>query len=1122
MSFDAFMMRLITFAVQLTKFVVLIPLLLCACSDRKEKPFRLVPASESQITFVNRLHETAEFNIFNYLYFYNGGGVSVGDVNGDQLLDIYFTSNQQSNKLYLNRGGLKFEDVTKRAAVEADSGWKTGVTMADVNGDGRIDIYVSCLGDYRIYHGKNLLYINEGNDENGIPRFKESASEFGLDLVGFSTQASFFDYDLDGDLDMFMLTHSVHDNGTYGKSSLRFQSHPLAGDKLMRNDNGKFIDVTEHAGIYNSVLGYGLGVVVSDVNLDGWPDIYVGNDFHENDYLYINQGNGTFKETVESAMQHTSRYTMGVDFADFNNDAFPDLISMDMLPSDPVILKASMAEDPYDVYNFKLGFGYNHQFARNNLQLNNQDGTFSDIALEAGVAATDWSWATFFADFNLDGNKDLFVANGIERRSNDLDYINFIEVDSIQRKIAGNMGARELRYIEKLPQIKIPNYLFVNNGDSTFTDVTKAWGIEQPSYSNGAAYADFDNDGDLDIIVNNLESEAMLYENRFGNDTTNHQANHYLQIFLKGKPGNTFGLGTKVIIYNHGKLQHQECMPTRGFQSSVDYRLTFGTGNALKVDSLTVIWNTGEFQTVKNVKTSQSITLQQEDASGRFNFNVFHKIRPVFINISDSIRLPYHHRENHFVEFNREQLIPHMLSVEGPACAVADINGDGNEDIFLGGAKWQPGVILSQTSAGQFSISVQSDIASDSSFEDVDAEFFDVDGDRDKDLFVVSGGNEFTGRSKFNQPRIYINDGKGHFSKSGSMPQIYLSGSCLSTCDFDNDGDTDVFIGARAVPWRYGVPPDSYLLLNDGAGQFKDVTALQAPELKSFGFVKHASWADIDGDKDKDLLVAAEWSPLTIFLNDAGNLKPLDIDGSGLEYSNGWWNFIDAFDVDADGDLDIIAGNLGLNSKLKASREYPVKMFVGDFDHNDSTDQVISHYVDGVEYPFNTRDELTKQMPFLKKRFLSYHKFAESTLREVFSTSQLNDAHKFTAYTFESSYIENLGGHKFKIMPLPRAVQFSTVESMAVTDFNHDNKADILFAGNYFPVNIQRGRYDANYGGLLAGNGKGQFLAMCPVNSGISVSGEIRKIQRIIIGRKECFLMIRNNDSVEVLTLAHN
>lgn len=1100
---------------------VLCILIVTSCSSPEEKRFRLVPSDESGITFRNILEENVEFNIFSYMYFYNGAGVSVGDVNGDDLLDIYFTSNQGDNKLYLNLGDFRFKDITDKAGVEGFRGWTTGVTMADVNDDGKLDIYVSYLGDYLIYKGKNQLFINEGVDNKGVPKFTDRAMEYGLDLVGFSTQASFFDYDRDGDLDMFMLNFSLHENGTFGKSTLRKTSHPLAGDKLMRNENGRFIDFTEGSGIYSSVIGYGLGVVVSDVNLDGWPDLYVGNDFHENDYLYINQADGTFKEVLQEQMNHTSRYTMGVDFADFNNDAFPDLVAMDMLPDDPLILKASAAEDAYDVYNFKINFGYNHQFARNTLQLNNQNGTFSEIANFSGTASTDWSWSTLFADFDLDGNKDIFISNGILRRSNDLDYINFITVDSVQMKMKFDMTEKELLYIDKMPKIKLANYLYQNNGDSTFTNRATDWGLDKASYSNGTAYADLDNDGDLDLVVNNIEDEAFIYENRTISKREGKKIqakNHYLQVSFKGKSGNLFGIGSKVIIYNGGKLQFQECMPTRGYLSSVDYRLLFGTGTATEVDSVIVIWNTGAFEKHYKVKTDQRIVFDQANAKGRFNYSPFHKSAPLFKNATKDIHLPYKHVENKFVEFNREALIPHMLSAEGPASAVGDINQDGLEDLFLGGSKWKQGHIFIQTADGKFSETLQPLLKSDSTYEDVDAVLLDADGDRDADLFVVSGGNEFTGKSVYRKPRLYLNDGMGNFSKKKDLPEILHTGSTVSQSDIDKDGDLDLFLGSRAIPWRYGVQPDSYVLINDGAGNFSDATASVAPDLRKFGFVKRSIWADMNGDGTDDLVIAAEWSPLTVFLNKGGKLKPMEMTGSGLESASGWWNAVQAADFDGDGDLDLIAGNLGLNSRLKASLKEPVCMYVSDFDNNDSTDQVVTHFMRGKEYPLSTRDEMTKQMPYLKKRYLSYRKYAEATVQDMFSDKVLDKSQKYVVQTFESAYIENLGNGKFLVKPLPAPVQFSTVNALRIGDFTYDGNLDVLIGGNFYPINIQLGRNDATFGFLLTGDGKGNFKAVPPMQSGISVTGETRYIHTIRIGQKDYYLFIRNNDTVEVLT----
>ena len=1091
--------------------------LLCGCRE-SAKQFRRVPSSESGVTFKNTVTPSLEFNILNYMYFYNGGGVAIADFNGDGLADLYFTSNQEDNHLYLNEGSMRFRDVTEASDTKGLSGWATGVTTADVNADGKMDIYVSYVGDYLIYKGRNQLLINQGNDEQGVPRFADATADYGLDLIGFSTQAAFFDYDLDGDLDMFMLTHSLHEAGTFGRSTLRKTLHPLAGDRLMRNDNGRFVDVTVESGIYGSALGYGLGVSISDVNLDGLPDIYVGNDFHENDYLYINQGDGKFIESIEQSMPHTSRFTMGVDCGDINNDAFPDVVTMDMLPNDPEILKKSGAEDAYDVYTYKANFGYQHQFARNNLQLNNRDSTFSDIALLSGVYASDWSWSALLADFDMDGYKDIFVSNGIRRRPNDLDYINFINIDSIKYQMQEGVREREFSYMERMPELKIANVLYRNNHDLTFTNQSASWGLDAASYSNGAAYGDLDNDGDLDLVVNNIDDEAFVYENRAIGTESQTQAK-YLQVSFDGAIPNKFGVGTKVIVYDSGQVQLQELFPTRGFQSSVDYVLTFGVPTTT-VDSVVVIWNNGTYERLTNVKAGQRLVVKESEAKQRYSYAQHHRQNKLFKTNTDVV-LPYKHRENTFVEFTREQLIPHMLSSEGPAAAVADVNNDGREDIFLGGGKWQEASLLTQQADGRFVRMTQPDISRDSTYEDIDAVFFDADGDADNDLLVVSGGNEFAGKSPNRNPRLYLNDGQGNFTRSGQLKDIFITGSSVAVSDYDRDGDPDIFLGARSIPFNYGKRPDSYLLQNDGKGNFVDITDSHAPSLRKLGFIKDAIWCDVDKDGDDDLAIAAEWSPFLILYNDRGKINPMNLEGSGLEPSNGWWNTVHAYDADKDGDIDFVLGNMGFNSKLKATVDEPVRMYVADFDKNDSIDQVVTHYMKGKEYPMHTRDEIMKQMPSLKKKFLSYESFAKASLTDLFSREQLDKSEQYVAYTFASSFVENLGNGTFMIRPLPLEAQFSTVNAVVTGDYNRDNITDLLVAGNFYPNNIQLGRYDASYGLLLTAGAGNQFTPWSPVTSGISLRGQVRKLREITIAGKKYLLAIRNNDTVQVLSLRH-
>lgn len=1087
-------------------------LCLSGCSAEEAPRFELIAPEHSGVTFENKLQETVQHNIFSYLYFYNGGGVAAGDLNGDGLPDLYFTANQADNRLYLNRGDFKFEDITEAAKVEGKKGWTTGVTMADVNGDGRLDIYVSQLGDFQHIVGRNQLYINKGNNDQGIPVFADEAKARGLDLKGFSTQAAFFDYDLDGDLDMYMLNHSVHANGTFAKSDLRQQTHPLAGDKLMRNDGGVFVEVTEESGIFSSALGYGLGVTIADINWDGYPDIYVGNDFHENDYLYLNNRNGTFTESLTTVMGHTTRYSMGNDVADINNDGLPDILSVDMLPANPVMLKASGGEEAYEVYNFKLKYGYNHQFARNTLQLNRGNGRFSEIGLLAGIAATDWSWSGLLADLDLDGYKDLYIANGIKRRSNDLDYINYISSEAVQSRLEGNINEEDLLLTEKMPVVKIPNAAYRNTGGLAFEDVGKSWGLNQDSFSNGAAYADLDGDGDLDLITNNLDQPAFIYKNL--TISGERADNHYLKIRLNGAGNNPFGVGAKIIIPKGEQTLTFEHYPTRGYQSAVCDDLTVGLGQDSVIERLVVVWPDLRFQELRKLKANQTLTLNQQEAAGKYNF-----VRPAGETIfaaADSFNIPYAHQENDFVEFNREGLIPHMNSTEGPKLAVGDVNGDGLEDFFAGGAKRQPGSLFLQTPTGFLKTS-EAVFRADSVAEDVGALFVDYNGDKSPDLVVVSGGNEFQGKSPNLEVRFYKNDGQGNFSRDlKAAPGIYVNASCVAAADYDKDGDMDLFIGGRVVPWNYGQTPDSYLLQNSGKGRFQDVTS-RVEGLGQAGMVKDALWADIDGNGSEDLVLAGEWMPLTIFTNQQGKLQKAEI--ASLEQSHGWWNTVAATDIDGDGDLDLIGGNLGLNSRFRASADEPVSMYIHDFDGNGKKDQLVYHYVEGKEYLFATKDELVGQLRAIKSKFVGYGDFAASDQKKLFSEDLMDEAEKRYAYEFRSGIFLNEGDGSFSFQPLPPQAQFSPIQAFHLLDFDGDGWVDILSGGNFWEVNIQRGRYDADYGTLLQNKGKGQFAVVPPLKSGLLMEGQVRDLQPIKLQGQKSILVGKNNAPIQLLQL---
>jgi hypothetical protein len=1065
------------------------------------------------VHFVNRLPDDTAFNMLNYLYYYDGGGVAVGDINNDGLPDLYFTSNVGSNRLYLNRGNYHFEDVTARAGVADSVGWKTGVTMADVNGDGYVDIYVSAV-DYLTMHGRNVLFIN-----NGDGTFTDRTKEYGLEHVGYGTQALFFDYDGDGDLDMYMLNHSVHAERARSMHPQRVARHPRAGDRLYRNDGGHFVDVSEQAHIYGGVEGYGLGVVASDLDGDGCPDLYVANDFQEDDFLYHNNCDGTFTESIAKSVGHTSHASMGVDAADFNNDGRPDLIVADMLPDDEQILKTSENADSWDVYNLKLEAGYRPQFARNTLQLNRGRGRFSEIGYLAGVSATDWSWAPLFADLDNDGYKDLFITNGIYRRPNDLDYLAYVGTPAMQAALAKDMGAVSQALIARMPQVPIANYAFHNNANLTFTNMAGPWGLGQLGFSNGAAYVDLNNSGALDLVVNKLDAPAAIYRNR----ARSVNGNHYLQVVLRGAGKNTAGIGSKVILQYAGMTQLVEQMPTRGFESSVDPRLHFGLGSATGIDSLTVIWPDRRYQVLTNVSVDRTLTLRQTDAGGRFHYRREPLALPLFSDVTDRVAIDYKHREDAFFDYQRQPLIPHLLSTEGPALAVGDVNGDGLDDVYAGGAKWQPGRLLIQNRDGTFRVSEQPTIAADSLAEDVAAVFFDADGDGHPDLYVVSGGNEFWGEDDALQDRLYRNDGKGNFRRDlTALPRLAESGSCVVPGDFDGDGHIDLFVGRRALARGYGLAPRSYLLRNDGSGHFRDVTAELAPALVNVGMVTSAAWVDYDHDGKLDLIVAGEWMPIRVFHQENGHFVDRTAD-VGLAGTDGWWNSITVADLNADGWPDLVLGNLGRNAAMRATRDEPARLYVGDFFRNGTLEPIITTYRHGVSYPFAERDQLLDLLPQLRGRYPTYALFAKSGAEDIFGKAELKKAVVLEAHTFASAVALNRGGGgHFELRPLPTEAQFAPIYASLAGDVDGDGHPDLIVAGNLYGVTPADGRYDASYGPFLHGDGNGNFTAVDMERSGLEIDGEARHMAVLKRATGETLILVaRNNDRLQVIRPHH-
>jgi len=1082
-----------------------------SCSVKEKKyVFSTLDSQVTGLNFVNKLTASANFNMFRYMYFYNGAGVGAGDYNNDGLVDLFFASNQGENKLFLNMGNLKFIDVTTKAGLFQDRGWSTGVSIVDINNDGLLDIYVCKVGNYEILKSKNQLFVCTGIDKNKIPVYKEAAADYGIDFSGFSTQAAFFDYDGDGDLDLFLLNHSVHQTGSFAERSHFLGTYsPLSGDRIFRNEGNHFTDVTKETGINSSAISYGLGVAVSDIDLNGCPDLYVGNDFHENDYLYINQSDGTFKEEINDHIMHTSQFSMGVDIADVNNDAYPEIVSMDMLPSDPYILKRSLGDNEFSIFYMKIGYGYNYQYARNNLQLNRRNGMFSEVGMYSGIAATDWSWAPLWMDFDNDGWKDIFISNGIPKRLNDIDYVNYISNSEVQQKIRdNNMQQGDMALISRFPEIKLPNKFFKNKGNLKFEDISDSVEGNIPTFSNGAVYADFDNDGDLDVVVNNIDDGVLLYRN----NTETTKANRFLKLYLKGSEKNINAIGAKAFVYNKKEIKTFEKFPVRGFLSSMEVPMLMGLGNE-KPDSIILVWPDNTYQKLDGRDSVQTITYSMQ--LPKFDYSSltqkFKNGTAKVEDITSRTKLFYQHEENSFVEFDREPLIPFMVSKEGPALAVGDENGDGLDDVFIGSSKRNKPALFAQTKNGSFNKIQQSALESDSVYEDVDAIWADVNNDKSLDLIVASGGNEYSGQSEYLMPRVYLNDGKGKLTKlANAFNGIYLTASCVVAEDFDGDGALDLFVGGRAVPWEYGQVPESYLLRNDGKGHFTNVTSKYAKELSKIGFVKNAVWCDLDKDNDPDLLLALEWGGIVAMINDKGTFQK-----KYLTDQNGFWNFILPVDVDGDGDLDLVAGNQGENHRLQASKGQPIRLYYNDFDDNGKKEQVLTYYLDNKEVPFANKDELQRQIPVIKKEFLYAEDFAKASLNNLFNKEKMDHAIVYTAYNFYSSILINNGNFNFTLKPLPWLAQLSPLKDAVVVDANNDRLPDLFLVGNFYENNIQMGRYDADFGTLLINKGKGDFEA--ENLNGLVLKGQIRKIKKINIGDSTAFVLVRNNDSTTIM-----
>ena len=1068
--------------------------LLMSCGERRGELFDNPSPELSGISFANTLTETNDVNILDYLYFYNGGGVAIGDINNDGLPDIFFSGNQVKNKLYLNMGNLTFKDITDTAGVEGNSSWNTGAVMGDLNGDGLLDIYVCAVIGINGFNGHNELYINNGDNT-----FSERSAEYGLDIESYSSSAALLDYDLDGDLDIYLLNQAVHTQESFGSVNLRYTRNYQTGDKLLRNDSGTFTDVSEEAGIYGGPSGYGLGLAVADFNQDGWPDIYVGNDFHEDDYYYLNNQDGSFTESLRTYFGQTSHASMGNDVADINHDGWPDIISLDMFPEDEKVLQSSEGDDDFQAQKLLTEYyGYHFQYARNMLQLNNPEDGFEEVALLSGVAATDWSWSALFADYNQDGEQDLFVSNGIPKRPNDLDYINFVSDEQIRKKL-NNTNLIDRKALEMMPSGKVHNYIFKGSPGIVFQDMSGKWIVEDTLISGASAMGDLDNDGDLDLVVNNINSPASLYINKTNG------SKHYLKLKFKYNAPNTQAIGTKVFSYHKGQLQYKELYTVRGFQASSEPIIHFGYGDTQQVDSLRIVWPDRTTQLLTNIATNQTMVLSPERVHPFDYSSLRPKNNPLFEKVPGNLGIDFKHVEDNYIDFNRQKLIPYEISDRGPATAIGDIDNDGKADVFFGGSKFIPSRIYLQKDTAYVEKRIP-EIAADSIKEDVAAVIADFDQDGKSDIYLGSGGADFYNKMK---PLLdsYYKGGDSLFIHF-PLPDQYENASVVLPEDFDMDGDLDLFVGSNAVSADFGKIPNSYLLRNDG-GQF---TPVENKDLRQAGMITDAVWEDINGDGIRDLVVVGEWMSPKFFINKGGDLHEVQLTDKPL---NGLWESIVSFDIDGDGDMDFILGNWGSNTKFKAQEEHPMRMYYGDFDANGSTETVLAIPKDGKYYPIEGLQELSSQLPSLRKKFATYKDFAGQPIEDVMGAEALDKAQLFEVSELRSGYLENKDGH-FTFVPLDTGMQLAPVTTLLRYDFDGDGKEEVLAAGNYFGIKPYHGRLGSFPGAVI--KGKNEVVLGNTIGLDL-IQKSARDLNIITLNNRPYLLVTFNDDRAQVYEL---